>query len=138
VSGGGALREPIFRSGPKQPHKLEGVYRLNMGRVLKMAIAALATEMSNTSTPRAVTLAGVAASGRTQWSPAFLETAFLLRAVMFSLCAPAHYGLLVTPSRQREQLTFGAFTFEPFIVDEAVDRFQPRLQKLGEISVLDQ
>ena len=34
-----------------------------------MAIAALATEMSNTSTPRAVTLAGVAASGRTQWSP---------------------------------------------------------------------
>jgi pimeloyl-ACP methyl ester carboxylesterase len=35
-----------------------------------MAIAALATEESNTSIPRAVTLAGVAASGRTQWSPA--------------------------------------------------------------------
>ena len=35
-----------------------------------MAIAALATEMSNTSTPRAVALAGVAASGRTHWSPA--------------------------------------------------------------------
>jgi hypothetical protein len=35
-----------------------------------MAIAALATEMSNSSTPRAVTLAGVAASGGTQWSPA--------------------------------------------------------------------
>jgi pimeloyl-ACP methyl ester carboxylesterase len=35
-----------------------------------MAIAALATEMSNTSTQRAVTLAGIPASGRTQWSPA--------------------------------------------------------------------
>jgi hypothetical protein len=61
---------PILRSSPKQPHKLEGVSRLNTAGGLKMAIAALATEMSNTSTPRAVALAGVAASGRTQWSPA--------------------------------------------------------------------
>src|SRR6516164_3116095 len=50
------------------------------------------------------------------------EPPLFLDAVMLTLRAPAHYGLLITPCRQRQQAAFRPGAFEALVVDETVDR----------------
>jgi hypothetical protein len=63
-----------------------------------------------------------------------LEPALFLHLVVHAERAPADDRLLVAPSRERQDATFGALADEALIVDEAVDLLEFGFQEFGEVN----